>query len=134
MRYSVLSNTQNRVILKKASNTQKRVILKNRVAHDLLSIALYMCVKSESSGVSLHEASCLFRYMFLALKKNLNATLSHVLLTTGQCFVFSYDLGFRPGSLSKLLPTTIEVPVTVRDNPFVKEIPISHQYYFALRP
>ncbi len=72
MRYSVLSNTQNRVILKKESNTKNRVILKNRVAHDLLSIALYMCVKSESSGVFLHGASRRFRYMFLALKKNLN--------------------------------------------------------------
>ncbi len=58
--YSVLSITRFLEYYSVLSITQ------NRVAQDLLSIALYMCVKSESSGVFLHGASCLLRYMFLS--------------------------------------------------------------------
>ena len=47
----------------------------NRVAHDLPSFALYVCVKSESSGVFLHGASYLFRSLRLFRSSHRNITL-----------------------------------------------------------
>ena len=58
--YSVLSITRFFEYYSVLSITQ------NRVAHGLLSIALYMFAKSGSSGVFLHRASLLFRYVFLS--------------------------------------------------------------------